>query len=46
LHIHERISTQALLKAPKGEEIQGSLSADPEQEYNPTSFYNKPHDLS
>jgi adenine-specific DNA-methyltransferase len=33
LHIHERISTQAILRVAKRENIQRDLFADPEQEY-------------
>ncbi|MCK9399779.1 MAG: site-specific DNA-methyltransferase [Bacteroidales bacterium] len=33
LHIHERISTQAILKVAKRENIQRDLFADPEMEY-------------
>jgi len=32
LHIHERISTQAILKVAKREDAQRSLFADPQQE--------------
>ena len=33
LHIHERISTQAILRVARRENIQRNLFADPEQEY-------------
>jgi adenine-specific DNA-methyltransferase len=33
LHIHERISTQAILKVARREDIQRDLFADPEHEY-------------
>lgn len=34
LHIHERVSTQAILKVAAREDVNRSLFADPEQEYN------------
>ncbi len=44
LHIHERISTQAVLRAAKRMDIQKSLFADPEMEYHrAVQFYQ--HDM-
>jgi hypothetical protein len=34
LHIHERVSTQAILKVAAREDVNRGLFADPEQEYN------------
>ncbi|MBI2852417.1 MAG: hypothetical protein HYX84_04885 [Chloroflexi bacterium] len=45
LHIHERVSTQAILRVAKREDIQRSLFADPEQEYHEAvQFYKHPMD--
>jgi adenine-specific DNA-methyltransferase len=45
LHIHERISTQAVLRVAKREDVQRSLFADPEQEYREAvQFYKHPMD--
>ena len=33
LHMHERISTQALLRVLAREDVERSLFADPQQEY-------------
>ena len=45
LHLHERISTQAVLKAAKRQDIQRNLFADPEQEYREAvQFYQHPMD--
>ena len=45
LHIHERISTQAILRTAKRQDIQRSLFADPEQEYREAvQFYKHPMD--
>ncbi len=45
LHIHERISTQAILKVARRENIQRDLFADPEQEYREAvQFYKWPMD--
>jgi adenine-specific DNA-methyltransferase len=45
LHIHERISTQAILRVARRENIQRSLFADPEQEYrDAVQFYKWPMD--
>ena len=45
LHIHERISTQAVLRVAKREDIQRDLFADPEQEYHKAvQFYKHPMD--
>jgi adenine-specific DNA-methyltransferase len=45
LHIHERISTQAILKVARREDIQRDLFADPEQEYREAvQFYKHPMD--
>jgi hypothetical protein len=44
LHIHERVSTQATLKVAAREDVNRSLFADPEQEYNEAvQFYR--HDV-
>ena len=44
LHIHERISAQAILKVAKRQDVQRSLFADPEQEYQEAvQFYQ--HDI-
>ena len=44
LHIHERISTQAILKVAKRKDVQRSLFADPEQDYREAvQFYQ--HDV-
>ncbi|MBN1512020.1 MAG: transposase [Phycisphaerae bacterium] len=44
LHIHERISTQAVLKVAARQDVQRSLFADPEQEYHEAvQFYR--HDV-
>jgi adenine-specific DNA-methyltransferase len=44
LHIHERVSAQAVLKAAKREDIQRDLFADPQQDYaKATQFYQ--HDI-
>jgi adenine-specific DNA-methyltransferase len=45
LHIHERISTQAVLRVAKREDVQRNLFADPEQEYREAvQFYKHPMD--
>jgi adenine-specific DNA-methyltransferase len=45
LHIHERISTQAILRVAKREDVQRNLFADPEQEYHKAvQFYRHPMD--
>ncbi len=45
LHIHERISTQAILKVARREDIQRDLFADPEHEYRQAvQFYKHPMD--
>jgi adenine-specific DNA-methyltransferase len=45
LHIHERISTQAILRVAKREDVQRNLFADPEQEYHKAvQFYKHPMD--
>ncbi len=45
LHIHERISTQAILRVVKRQDIQRSLFADPEQQYREAvQFYKHPMD--
>jgi len=45
LHIHERVSTQAILRVAKREDVQRSLFADPEQEYREAvQFYKHPMD--
>lgn len=44
LHIHERISTQAILKVASREDVQRDLFADPQQEYREAvQFYQ--HDV-
>ncbi|MBL8879120.1 MAG: hypothetical protein JNG88_08375 [Phycisphaerales bacterium] len=44
LHIHERISTQAILKVAARQDVQRSLFADPQQEYHEAvQFYR--HDV-
>ena len=44
LHIHERISAQAILRVAARQDVQRSLFADPEQEYNEAvQFYQ--HDI-
>lgn len=44
LHIHERISTQAILKIAKREDVQRTLFADPQQDYREAiQFYQ--HDV-
>lgn len=44
LHIHERISTQAILKVAARQDVQRSLFADPQQEYpEAVQFYR--HDV-
>ena len=45
LHIHERISTQAILRVAKREDVQRNIFADPEQEYHKAvQFYKWPMD--
>ena len=45
LHIHERISTQAVLKVAKRLDVQRDLFADPEHEYREAvQFYKHPMD--
>ena len=44
LHIHERVSTQAILKVAAREDLNRSLFADPEQEYNEAVQFYK-HDV-
>ncbi|RRR72399.1 MAG: site-specific DNA-methyltransferase [Candidatus Viridilinea halotolerans] len=45
LHIHERVSAQAILKVAAREQVQRSLFADPEQEYREAvRFYQ--HDVN
>lgn len=45
LHIHERISAQAVLRVAKRQDVQRSLFADPEQEYREAvQFYRYPMD--
>jgi len=45
LHIHERISTQAVLRVAKRQDVQRDLFADPEQEYREAvQFYKHPMD--
>jgi len=44
LHIHERISTQAILKVAARQDVQRSLFADPEQEYHEAVQFYK-HDI-
>jgi adenine-specific DNA-methyltransferase len=43
LHIHERVSAQAILKLAAREDVNRSLFADPEQEYNEAVQFYK-HD--
>ena len=44
LHIHERVSAQAILKVARRQDVQRSLFADPEQEYHQAvQFYR--HDV-
>lgn len=44
LHIHERVSTQAILKIAKREDVQRTLFADPQQDYREAiQFYQ--HDI-
>jgi len=44
LHIHERVSTQAILKVAARQDVQRSLFADPQQEYHEAvQFYR--HDV-
>src|SRR5208283_4470865 len=44
LHIHERVSTQAILKVAARQDVARSLFADPEQEYQEAvQFYR--HDI-
>jgi len=43
LHIHERVSTQAILRVARRQDLQRSLFADPEQEYRAAvQFYKWP----
>jgi adenine-specific DNA-methyltransferase len=44
LHIHERVSAQAILKIAAREDVNRSLFADPEQEYNEAVQFYK-HDV-
>ncbi|MBN1423937.1 site-specific DNA-methyltransferase [Candidatus Fermentibacteria bacterium] len=45
LHIHERVSTQAILRVAKREDVQRDLFADPEMEYRQAvQFYKWPMD--
>lgn len=45
LHIHERISTQAILKVARRQDVQRDLFADPEHEYREAvQFYKHPMD--
>jgi adenine-specific DNA-methyltransferase len=44
LHIHERVSAQAILKVAAREDVNRSLFADPEQEYNEAVQFHK-HDV-
>lgn len=45
LHLHERISTQAILRVVRREDVQRDLFADPEQEYREAvQFYRHPMD--
>ena len=44
LHIHERVSTQAILRMAAREDVNRSLFADPEQEYNEAVQFYK-HDV-
>ena len=47
LHIHERVSTQAILKIAKREDVQRSLFADPQQDYREAiQFYQYDIDWS
>lgn len=47
LHIHERVSAQAILKVAAREDVNRSLFADPEQEYNEAvQFYRHNVDWS
>lgn len=47
LHIHERISTQAILKIAKREDVQRTLFADPQQDYREAiQFYQHEIDWS
>lgn len=47
LHIHERVSAQAILKVAAREDVNRSLFADPEQEYNEAvQFYKHEVDWS
>ena len=45
LHIHERISTQAILKVARRQDVERDLFADPEHEYREAvQFYKHPMD--
>jgi adenine-specific DNA-methyltransferase len=44
LHVHERVSAQAILKVAAREDVNRSLFADPEQEYNEAVQFYK-HDV-
>ena len=45
LHIHERISTQAILRTAARQDVQRDLFADPQQEYREAvQFYKHPMD--
>ncbi|MGA2197985.1 MAG: site-specific DNA-methyltransferase, partial [Bryobacteraceae bacterium] len=44
LHIHERVSTQAILRVAARQDVMRSLFADPEQEYNEAVQFYK-HDV-
>jgi adenine-specific DNA-methyltransferase len=45
LHLHERVSTQAILRVVRREDVQRDLFADPEQEYREAvQFYRHPMD--
>src|SRR5205085_10512268 len=44
LHIHERVSTQAILKVAARQDVERSLFADPEQEYREAVQFYK-HDI-
>jgi hypothetical protein len=44
LHIHERVSTQAILRMAAREDVNRSFFADPEQEYNEAAQFYK-HDV-
>jgi adenine-specific DNA-methyltransferase len=47
LHIHERVSTQAILKIAKREDVQRTLFADPQQDYREAiQFYQYEVDWS